>query len=75
MRWIVQAVVVRNTPDGWLVRQLPTFELPPCLGLYKHSTALEAARRILAPFPREGEEVSITVTSVGGTSVTIAVEV
>jgi len=72
MRWIVQAVVVRKTPDGWLVRQLPTFELPPCLGLYKHSSAVEAARRILAPFPRE-EGVSITVTSVGGTSVTVEV--
>ena len=72
MRWIVQAVVVRNTPDGWLVRQLPTFELPESSGIYKLSTAVEAARRILAPFPRE-EGVSITVTSVGGTSVTVEV--
>ena len=75
MRWIVQAVATATTPNGQLVYQFPTFELPEMLGIYKHSTALEAARRILAPFPREGEEVSITVTSVGGTSVTIAVEV
>ena len=73
MRWIVQAVATATTPDGQLVRQLPTFELPEMLGLRKHSTAVEAARRILAPFPREREEVSITVTSVGGTSVTVEV--
>ena len=75
MRWTVQAVVTVTTPNGQLVRQLPTFELPEMLGLRKHSSAVATARDILTPFPREGEEVRITVTSVGGTSVTIAVEV
>lgn len=75
MRWIVQAVAVRDTPNGKLVYQFPTFELPEMLGIYKHSSAVATARDTLAPFPREGEEVRVTVTSVGGTSVTIAVEV
>lgn len=73
MRWIVQAVATATTPDGQLVYQFPTFELPPCLGLYKHSSAVATARDILAPFHREGEEVRVTVTSVGGTSVTVEV--
>ena len=66
MRWIVQAVATATTPNGKLVRQLPTFELPEMLGLRGAVPALRVARDILAPFPREGEEVSITITSADG---------
>ncbi len=61
MRWIVQAVRVTTTPNGKLVQQVPTFELPACLGLYTEYSARETARGILSPFPEE--EVSITVTA------------
>ena len=63
MRWIVQAVATATTPNGQLVRQLPTFELPEMLGLRKHSSAVATARDILAPWHREGEEVSFNVTA------------